>query len=276
VGSLDENIAVALLSGKAFLMFENIRGRVDSPTFESALRGTGQVKVRKPYCEPRDVATDRVVWLLSSNKCEVTPDLANRAIITRIKKQPREFQYKKFPEGDLKAHITKKCDHYLSCILSVVRHWYKKGKPRTNDSRHDFREWCQTFDWIVQDVFKLPPLLDGHREEQDRISNPDLNWLRDVALKVKKDNRLDEKLRPGEIADLCEQHGINLPGCQDGFPPDQLLMRTGKILKRIFGDAQSKTVGGISVTHSIQTEYDSESRNNRTVNFHEFTAPQDH
>jgi hypothetical protein len=68
--------------------------------------------------------------------------------------------------GDLLRHIEKKSDYYLSCVFTIIREWHVRGKPRTHESRHDFREWSQTLDWIIQNIFKLPPLLDGHREEQ--------------------------------------------------------------------------------------------------------------
>jgi hypothetical protein len=274
VGGLDENISTALLSGKPFLMFENIRGKINSQILESALRGVGRVQVRKPYAQSQQVGTDRHIWLLSSNKAEVTRDLANRALVTRIQKQPPGFVYKGFLEGDLKKHVTKNADYFLSCVLSIVRYWHSKGKPKTNDDRHDFRESCQSLDWIVQNVFDLPPLLDGHRTEQDRISNPDLNWLRDVALKAKKDDRLDEKFRPSEIANLCEAHGIDIPGCRPGLPSDQVSMQTGKLLKRIFRDQREKLLAGISVQHSSAQEYNPQRQEYVAVNFYAFSLPE--
>ena len=104
-------------------MFENVREKVDSQILESALRGVGVVQVRRPYSPPQQVSTDRIIWLLSSNKSELTRDLANRTIVTRIQKQPRGFTYKTFSEGDLKQHVTANSDYYLSCILAVLRYW---------------------------------------------------------------------------------------------------------------------------------------------------------
>ena len=274
VGSIDENISTALLSGKPFLMFENVREKVDSQILESALRGVGVVQVRRPYSPPQQVSTDRIIWLLSSNKSELTRDLANRTIVTRIQKQPRGFTYKTFSEGDLKQHVTANSDYYLSCILAVLRYWHSKGKRRTNDCRHDFREWCQSLDWTVRNIFQLLPLLDGHQGEQDRISDPGLSWLRDVALNVKRDGRLDEKFRPSEIADICADHGIEIPGCRVGLSPDQIVMQIGKTLKRIFRDTESKLIGGVLVKHSIVKEYIPQRQENKMVNYYEFSLPE--
>jgi hypothetical protein len=55
-------------------------------------------------------------------------------------------------------------------------------------------------DWIIQNFFEVPPLLDDHQTEQTRVANPLLNWLRNVALLVEKKLKLQEWLRSSEIA----------------------------------------------------------------------------
>ena len=199
VGSLDESISCALLSGRPFICFENVRGIMDSQILESAIRGHGHVNVRVPHRGEVQLSTERVCWQLSSNQAATTRDLANRSIVTRIRKRPGGYQYQAFPEGDLLTHVQRNCGYYLSCVFSVVRAWFRAGRSKTNDSSHDFREWSQSLDWIVQNLFALPPLLDGHREEQLRISDPHLTWLRDVAIAVNQAGKLDEGLRPGEL-----------------------------------------------------------------------------
>ncbi|MEY2608199.1 MAG: hypothetical protein QOH31_6053 [Verrucomicrobiota bacterium] len=54
--------------------------------------------------------------------------------------------------------------------------------------------------WIIQNFFEVPPLLDDHQTEQTRVANPLPNWLRNVALLVEKKLKLQEWLRSSEIA----------------------------------------------------------------------------
>ena len=162
-----------------------------------------------------------------------------RSIITRIRKRPAGYQYHAFPEGDLLTHVQRNCAHYLSCVFSVVKAWFEAGKPKTADSNQDFREWSQTLGWIVQNLFALPPLLDGHREEQQRISDPHLNWLRDVALAVNAAGKLDEGLRPGELVDLSTSRGVVVPGYGRHTDDDQHRMLAGRILNKIFTDTNA-------------------------------------
>lgn len=279
LGSLDERLSEGLVSGKPFLLFENVRGAFRSQLMESAIRGIGSVQARRAYGRAVQVETDMISWLLSSNKAETTPDLANRSIITLIAKQSEGYKFKIFPEGDLLKHVQVKSDYYLSCILSVLRYWHKKGKPRTNDCRHDFTEWCQTIDWIVQNVFACEPLLDGHRSEQYRISNPDLNWLRQVAIRVDKTNCLETAFKPAEIMDICEANGVDIPGCRETTDEKQRSMVVGKILKRLFAqiepnsddsEARVLEVGGYRITRKKGLDYNLERQENFIVHYHTF------
>jgi hypothetical protein len=270
VGSLDEHVSEGLISGRPFLMFENIRGHIASQLLESAIRGEGSVNARRAYSRGIQIETDRVYWMMSSNKAETTSDLANRSIITRIRKQPPNFVFKSYPEGDLLDHVRKNCDHYFSCVLSIIKAWHKSSKPRTSESRHDFREWAQSVDWIVQNIFGLSPLLDGHQSEQTRISNPNLGWLRAVALGVEKDKRLSQGLKPAEIADLCENHGIDIPGIRGDADSQKIILQTGRVLKRVFATSGDLQVGGFKVIRTTEIEYSLERQQNMQQHLHRF------
>ena len=60
----------------------------------------------------------------------------------------------------------------MGAIFAVIKAWMDAGSPRTTESRHDFREWVRVLDWIVQNIFKLPPLLDGHGEKAGQNIQP--------------------------------------------------------------------------------------------------------
>jgi Bifunctional DNA primase/polymerase, N-terminal len=272
VGSLDESICGALLSGRPFICLENTRGLMDSQLLESAIRGHGHVNVRVPHKGEVQLSTERICWQLSSNRAATTADLANRSIITRIRKRPNGYKYKEWPEGSLLTHVKRNQAHYLSCVFSIVRAWFAAGCPKTSDSRHDFREFCQALDWIVQNLFCLPPLLDGHREEQDRISNPYLNWLRDLAVAVDQATKLDEGLRTGELVDICAAHNVRVPSCAAHADDSQQAMIAGRILNKLFDDAEAKgiAVGGYLVRRDRRQEYSQESRHTRSVSYFRF------
>jgi hypothetical protein len=213
VGSVDESISTAILSGKGFIVIDNMKGKLDSSLLESAIKGVGNsVGVRKAYSPTRQAKTDHVIWMGTSNKAEFTEDLANRAIITRIKKKPLNYRFKDYKGLSLLEHVEKNADFYQSCIFTLVKAWFDAGKPCNLEVQHDFRKWCGVMDWIVQNIFNLPPLLDGHRAQQKRVSSTGLNILRDIVHAISEAGRMREALLTSDIASELEARGIEIPG----------------------------------------------------------------
>jgi hypothetical protein len=271
VGSLDESLSEALLSGRPFIVLENVRGEIASQLLESAIRGEGKVAVRRAYSRTTQIDTDHVCWLATSNRAQTTPDLANRSIITRLRKRPFDFQFKNYEGADLLTHIKEHNDYYLSCIYAVVREWHGQGKPRSKESRHDFREWSQTLDWIIQNIFKLPPLLDGHREEQLRIASSGLSLLRELAFVVHKCGESGADLSATELAFRCELGGIEIPGCSSGADISTVARRIGSILGQLFRESEELMVEGFIVRRFQKDVYDETRKEYRPSKFYRFT-----
>jgi hypothetical protein len=268
--AIDEPLSEALCSGRPFILLDNVRGEIRSQKLESAIKGMGTVDAKRKYQPTVQVTTDHVIWLLTSNGMSATRDLANRSAITRIKKQPIGHSYESYQEGDILAHLQANTDRYLSCVFTVLDDWLQKGKPTTLEGRHDFREWTRALDWIVQNTFGLAPLMDGHREEQERVSNPSLGWLRQVAIAFEKEGKLGEAFKAAEILEMCEKHGIDVPGGGPRLDEKQVLMLAGKILGRLFRDGSTVMAGGFQVTRETREEWNAEVKRNRPIHYYWF------
>jgi len=216
VGGIEETFCSALITGHSIISFDNIRGALDCPSLESFLT-EDRFEARIPHLASVEIDPRRVIVQMTSNKAEVTPDLANRSSCVRILKQERGYRFRKYPEGDILDHIRANQPAYLGAVFAVVRAWHAAGKPRTTECDHDFRPWAQTLGWIVEHIFHAAPLLEGHRETQVRIANPNLNWLRDVALAVRRAGCLDQPLRAGYLIDiLADAADVETPGLPEG------------------------------------------------------------
>lgn len=248
VGSTDESIATSLVTGRPFITLDNFRGRLDSPLLEAAIRGHGLVCCRVPFHKAVEVDTRPFIWQLSTNGAELTRDIANRSIITRIRKQPDGYQFQIYESGDLLAHVSANQSFYLGAVFSIIREWMRNGCPRTAESRHDFRGWCRVMDWIVQNIFDLPPLLDGHREEQNRMGNPNLQWLREVCHAAKASGMLCREFTASGLVSIAEDAGVDFPG--NSTSREEPSTRVGKVLARLFRESEGKpiTVDGFTVT----------------------------
>ena len=227
VGSVDESFAAALISGRPFICLDNFRGRLDSQHLEAFLTCPALFPARIPHRGEVMVDPKRFVLQMSSNGLEATRDLANRASICRIRERPG------FPYRDALGELQRRQPYFLGCVFAVVGEWLAQGKPRTRETRHDFREWAQSLDWIVQNVFRAAPLMDGHERAQERVSNPALSWLRSVALAVERESRLGDSLTASELVELCGQHDVDVPGIRE---PDEEKTRKqiGMVMRRCF------------------------------------------
>lgn len=252
VGSLEESFNMALIRGANFVALDNVRGRIDSPAIESFLTEDNYT-ARAPYREPVEIDPRRVVVMFTSNKADVTTDLANRSSCVRILKQPEGYHFKTYPEGDILEHVRAMQPRYLGAVFAVISAWHEAGKPRTTETRHDFRAWAQTLDWITRNLLDAGPLLDGHKETQIRMTNPALNWLRDVALDVLRANRGDQWLRTGDLVDVIDEAGQIPPGLKDGADLTDNEVRkaaqqaTGRKLSLCFRTVEETTEDGTTI-----------------------------
>jgi len=252
VGSLEETFNTALIRGYNFISFDNVRGAIDSPALESFLTEDTYL-ARAPHLAAVEIDPRRVIVQLTSNRADITPDFANRCSCVRILKQPADYRFRKYPAGDVLDHVRAHQPRYLGAVFAVIRAWHAAGKPRTDDTRHDFRAWAQSLDWIAQTVLHAGPLLDGHRDTQVRMSTPNLNWLRDVALAVRRADRLDQWLRTHQILDVIADTSIKIPGLDEDADLEaddvrkKALQAIGFRLRSCFGSHNQRVVDGIEI-----------------------------
>jgi DNA polymerase-1 len=253
VGSLDETLATALCSGRLFISIDNVRGEIDSQLLESTLRGTGSVPVRLPYRSEILVRTDRVIVQLSSNSANLTKDLANRCIITNSRKQSGDYR-PHLPWGQEFIRLLEdRQPTYLGAVHAVVREWILRGKPRTHETRHDFRDWVQSLDWIVQNIFQLPPLMNDHSETQSRLSNKVFSWFREVVLGIVRANKnLPVTVQATDIRDVCDAYSIVIPGLRGDADDEARNQFLGRLLAQVFSDSETVVVEEFSATRFLE------------------------
>lgn len=256
VGSVDESLSAALLSGRPFVSLDNVRGRLDSQFLEMAVTWHGIVNVRVPHRGEVPVDARGVLFQITSNGIETTPDLANRASIVRIRKRPANYEFHPWAEGEIIAHVTARQTFYLGCVHAVVRAWLAAGRPRIENSGHDLRAWAGTLDWIVQKLFSTSPLMQGHRAVQERVADRALIWLRAVALSAIQTGRAGQPQTASAIWELGDLEGIELPGAKRELDEVRGRQRVGQLLGRVFRETDSIDLDGVHVTRMEEQHYD--------------------
>ncbi|MFA9478571.1 PriCT-2 domain-containing protein [Phycisphaerales bacterium AB-hyl4] len=255
VGGIEEAVGGALIGGAPFVSFDNLRGKLDSPFIEAALTES-QIEARVAY--KRGVVADpsRTVFAWTSNKAELTLDLANRSSIIRIEKRPEGERFRDWPDGpDLLTHVQRHQPHYLACVHAVIREWLRQGRPSGPDPRrHDFHRWAGAVIWMTTKLFKLPDPLDGHRAVQRRTANQSENWLRDVAIVVKQAEQLGRQLQAHDLIDLLEDSDVPLPGMKeaddlsDEHVRHKVLLSVGRRMGKYFRKGDTATVDNFTIT----------------------------
>lgn len=253
VGSVDESLNQALVSGRPFVQFDNFRGKFDSAHLEAFMTADGSFPCRVPYRGEIIVQPERFFIFLSSNGVDTTRDFANRSNIIRIRKKPPGFAYTRFEEGDLLDRVRHWQPYYLGCVFSVIHEWHRQGKPRTDETRHDFREWIQVVDWIVKNIFRLAPVMDGHQQAQERVSNPQLVWLRKVVLVINETGETNRPLTATDLQRICESADISIPGLRAEADEDRAKKVIGTIMGKLFGSQDALDVDGFTVLRSEKT-----------------------
>lgn len=214
VGSVDEGFARALSKGDPFIQFDNVRGSLDSTILEQFATGDGPMDVRLVRSGYIQIDRDRFFVSITSNGFEPTHDLLNRSLIVDLVQRPDANDYRGFPEGDLKDHIRANQDLFMSAIVAIIKEWHAQGAQRTNESnfRNGFRDVIRVCDWIGQNFFRLPPVLDNMQERCQLLADRDRSWLRQVCLHVRNSARLGDTLRSADLADLLSRSEIEIPG----------------------------------------------------------------
>lgn len=275
VGSLEEIFSSHLIAGRTFISFDNLRGKLDIPAVESFMTEDTFV-ARVPYSENVLIDPRRFIIMMTSNRAELTCDLANRASIVRINKRHPGYGFREYAEGDLLAHVRAKNRQFLGAVFSVVRAWHKAGKPRSAGTRHDFRAWAGALDWIVRELLGEAPLLEGHESEKIRVSTPHLNWLRDVAHEVARQDCLGQPLRAHQLLNLLAGADIEIPGVdadadlEDDDSRNRALRGLGARLARCFV-REVIEVDRFRVQRTTMT--DDNGRQNREYEFTERVPP---
>lgn len=267
VGSTEESLAKGMISGSGFIALDNFRGPLNSPMLEGIITMPECATARVPYSGEVTVDVRRVTFSLTSNGVETTRDFSNRSCIVRINKQPRDHKWHQWKEGSLLQHVKANQPYYLGCVFSVIRHWIEAGKPRTKENRHDMREWVQSLDWIIQNIFKSAPLMDGHLAAQERVANPALVWLRAICIGAERAGQLDKILSASAVLEISEEEGLTLPRARGLMDEAASLKFIGQTMARLFRKAEDNIIeiDGYFVERFVNEEYIEDRQEYRSV-----------
>jgi len=253
-GGQDESFYAALERGNPLVLFDNWRGKLSSEALEMFMTcRSGMFPIRLPYKEYRGVDPRFFTLMMTSNGCELTADQANRTIFIRLRKQPEGYPFPDYPEGNLLEHVRANWKKYLAAVYTIGAEWIKQGCKRTNVSYNSFTGWARIMDWIVQEIFKLPPLLENMEEEKKRVSSPAMTFLRQLAIAVAARKQLGAVFKAGGLAELAFDAGIAIPGLRMAGDEEAAKKAVGMVMGRAFGESDSIMADVYKVTRFVKS-----------------------
>ncbi|MCX6986257.1 MAG: hypothetical protein NT118_16145 [Lentisphaerae bacterium] len=122
IGSLQESFDAALIAGRPFVSFDNLRGKLNEQGVESFLTESNY-SARIPYVPPVSIDTLKTIIFMTSNGVELTRDQANRCCVIRIRKRPQGYPYRKYPEGDIIDHIRANQPKFLGAVYTIIKNY---------------------------------------------------------------------------------------------------------------------------------------------------------
>lgn len=242
VGGADEVASAALKSGKRFVVFDNVRGKIDSQTMESVLTAEGLMSVRTAWEKESRHDPRGIDFTVTSNGALLTADLANRSNEVRIYHRDG-FHFTFDPLKDVRADQPR----YLGAVYAVLREWDRAGRPKsyTDDAKsHNLDQWAGVVEWIALNVFKLSASpLQGFHALRATLAEVD-DTLRQLAYAVRDNGLTGLRLRVAQLHAICLNKNIKL---QTGRVPEQA-KELGRALGAMFKkDGEPIEVMGIRV-----------------------------
>jgi hypothetical protein len=74
--------------------------------------------------------------------------------------------------------------------------------------------------------------VDGHQEAKQRAANPNLSFLRTVAIQLNEQQKLNQRISASDIAQTCLEEDIEIPGLS---PENQTVEQGPQQIGRIMG-----------------------------------------
>jgi hypothetical protein len=149
---LRKAIDAEMLGGARYIVFDNVRGHIQSPSIEALMTNTtwtGRVLGRTEMFQVRNQAT----IFFTGNDCTVSPDMAHRCLVCDLFVEEANVQERQVIDPISDDWLMRRENRFkiLSALFGLVRCWNAAGRPKPSGRiRVGFQEWCNIYGGIVE------------------------------------------------------------------------------------------------------------------------------
>ena len=249
-----KNITSTLQDSPAFVMIDNLEGRIKSAALEAVLTRTDwndRILGLTENASLRNVA----VWAGTGNNPQLSKDLARRcAWVQLVPDTENPDERTSFKHKNIRGWIRQNRKEIMQAFLVLIQAWIVNGQQPGSKTLGSFEDWARIIGGILENA-KIPGFLENREQLKDFSTQVDQEWrqLMDVwasesaqqyAQQGKGELYNDnEDLSPYEmdtadLYDLARRHDLLLEVLGSRNDASQKI-RLGKALKkhngRIFG-----------------------------------------
>jgi hypothetical protein len=105
--------------------------------------------------------------------------------------------------------------------------------------------------WIVQRIFGLPPLTEGHNALLERVRDPVHGFLRELAISLHGD---EQTFTLAEMISEAHAKGIDVPGLKSRGSPKAEQLHLGTPISRLFADQNLLELEGYTIERTVVRE----------------------
>lgn len=237
---LEKLLLAEILSGCECLLFDNLRGRVESPSIENLL--TSHVfKARILNQSKTYEGENHLVMFFTGNGVTVSEDLARRALFVELFQPEARAQDRQFDQPLSAGFLIEHRNEILAAMWQIVQQWDKAGRPPGSKTHASFPEWARIVGGMLElagfaSPVSAPALRDGGNQDGE-----DMAELVALMHQVNEDRPVDFE----RITEIAAERGL-FDRITDGNTSKAMdrpeKARFGKLLqsydRRTFGEAR--------------------------------------
>jgi hypothetical protein len=189
-----------VMSGSRLLLLDNLKGHLNSPSFEAFLTATkfsGRILgVNKKFSGEADATV-----LLTGNRLTVSPDLRRRCIFIELFMQELRAEDRVFKRRLDPPAILEMQPQLLMAMWAIIKGWDAAGRPPASKINASVPRWSEIIAGIVEWAGWSCPSAPAELEDGGDTDTRDIGRLGEAM-------PLDRPMKFSELCELCEELGL--------------------------------------------------------------------
>lgn len=235
---LEKLLLAEVLGGCECLLFDNLKGRVDSASIENLL--TSHVfKGRILNLSKTFEGENHLVMFFTGNGVTVSEDLARRSLFVELFQPEARAQDRKFRQALSVGMLVERREEILAALWQIVSAWDAAGRPRGTKTHSSFPEWAAIIGGMVEHAGFASPVSVPALHNAGNQDTDDMERL----VQVMHERHVDRPIDFERLAELAAEGGLFeriTDGCSANGMERADKARFGKLLAsyhhRVFGE----------------------------------------